>query len=256
MSANICKAFKMLFPSGKAFDFIANGNQDKINKSLCQEPENIKLYFDTIRDAGLPGKIPSAFFSDWEDFLGIKNTGELTETQRSQKILAKYISIGGQGKDYVKSILNHAGFDVYIYENLPSDGMRSYTSLMGASYMGDVLMGNYTSRIDPRTLTDGTLLAGSPDYSLQRVYMATMGDMYLGDTQMGGLGDFNGDKIIATEYAIPSTPERYVFFWFIAGQNGLYDFVDIPIERKTDFEEMILQIKPAHTWCIAQINWI
>lgn len=254
--SNICQAFKSLFPNGKAFKYAQGTDADKFQKALCHEPERIKAYFDNVKYSGIPGQIPDDFLSDWEDFLGIKKNTTLTSAQRQERIISRFISVGGQGKDYIKSVLNASGFDVCVYENFPEDGQRAYTTLLGDCYLGDTLLGDFSDRIDPRTLTNGTLIAGSPDYSLQRVYTACLGDIWLGDALLGSMGQFNGDVIIETEYTIPSNADRFIFFWFIAGCKGIYDFVDIPKERKNDFIELILQIKPIHTWAIAQINWI
>lgn len=253
--SSICEAFKSLLPNGKIFNFNGDNNLSKIATALCQEPERLKSHFNEIRNSGIPSLIGDDFLSDWEDFLGIKKNMSLTNAQRQERIIARYISVGGQGKDYIEGVLNYAGFNVKVYENNPADGIRAYTALMGDTYMGDTYMGDYSDRIDPRTLVNGTLIAGSPDYSLEKIYLAQMGNAYMGDTQLGGLGDYNGVAVIPTEYTIPADSSRSIFFWFIAGET-LYNFVDIPAYRKDDFIELILQIKPIHTWCIAQINWI
>ena len=254
--SNICDALKILMPNGKAFNFPYGLDIQKLHLALCKEPERLVIYGDAIRDAGNPGTIPDDFICEWEAFLGLRCDSTLTMEQRHQRIIGRYVSVGGQAKDYVKNVLNQAGFDVYVYENIPSEGQKTYTCLMGDKYLGDALCGEFSDRIDPRTIPDGTLIVGSPDYTLEKVYVATMGGAYLGDTVMGGLGDFQGARLIETVYSIPADSTRYIFFWFIAGSNGYFDTVDLPIERKNDFVELILKIKPAHTWCVANINWI
>ena len=68
-------------------------------------------------------------------------------------------------------------------------------------------------------------------------------------------GGFTGIQIELIKYEIPSDPDTWPYFWYI----GNVDFgvpVDIPIERKEEFETLILKIKPRQTWVGLFINYV
>lgn len=248
------KTLRSLFPSGQVFRFFF-GNQFRLFiDSLALMPERIITHADLIRDSGIPGYIPDDALSDWENFLNLDPDTTLTDEQRQYRISGKLATIGGQGKDYVQDVLQAAGFPVYVFENIASTepSARVYTAALGNFQLGEVELGESSGRIDPRSLT-GTLIYGAPIWETWKNYTAALGNFQLGESQ---LAEYNGTETIEVEYTIPATASRFIFIWFICDAAGINHFVDIPIERKTDFKKLVNSIKPLHTWCLAQINWI
>lgn len=247
---------RSLFPKGKAFRFFTGSYFKKLSEALAKEPERIGIFYDKVRDSGLPkcGTLPSEALSDWENFLGLPRNDALTDDERCERIEGKYTAQGGQGIGYLQGVLQNSGYPVYGIENIPSDNpsVRAYVSRLGGFSLGGLTLGAYTDRIDPRTVT-GLLIAGPPTYTTVRNYRATLGGFSLGGKKMG---DYLGTTTTENEVTIPPTPSAFIFIWFLTGENGLGDFVDIPIEKKNDFIKQILQIKPAHTWVIAQVNFV
>lgn len=250
------KTLRSLFPTGQVFRFFSGTQFRLFIDALAQEPERIIMHADEIRDAGIPGYIPSDALSDWESFLNLNPDSALTDVQRQQRITGKIATIGGQGKDYLQDVLQSAGFPVYVFENIPSTepSARVYTAALGNFQLGETDLGDYSNRIDPRSLL-GTLIYGAPVWDTLKNYTCALGNFQLDDTDCQ-LSEYNGTETIEVEYTIPADSSRFIFVWFICDQSGVNHFVDIPIERKDDFKKLVNAIKPVHTWALAQINWV
>jgi hypothetical protein len=251
---NFLPTIKNLLPNGRAFRVFFDTMHEKILDASQLEAGRVKLFLDDIRDSGVPnGDLPANALDEWETFLGIPMNTNLTTAERRERITGKYTAQGGQGPDYIQDTMQAAGFPVYVVENIPSTtpSVRAYTSRLGGITLGETTLGAYTNRVDPRSVS-GTLIAGPAIFESEKIYSASLGNMTLGETTLGA---YVGTITQEVEYTIPAIPARYIYVWFLTGPNGLDDFVDIPLDRKQDFINQVLQIKPAHTWVIAQVNW-
>ena len=257
MAVDFFPVIKQLLPKGRAFRLPFENDLYKFHKSQAEEPGRICTFYESVRDAGIPPSIPLAALNDWETFLGLPINSSLTVTERNERILGKLTAVGGQGPDYIQDTFQAAGFPVYVYENNPAMGAREYVTRLGDTgiEMGDFDLGDYTDRIDPRSL-GGILYANPPIWLNKNNYLGSR----LGDTnvEMGDfdLGQYTATLVFEFEYVIPSDSATFIFFWFLAGPGGIFDFVNIPADRQTDFENLIYQLKPAHSWVIAQVNYV
>ena len=255
-SANWFKVIKGLLPAGQAFKLPFENDLYKFHKAQAEEPNRICDFYVDVRSAGIPTlDMPADSLTDWESYLGILTNSGLTDTQRRERIIGKYYSVGGQGPDYIEDRFQAAGFPVFVYENNPTLGAREYITLSGDFLSGDALSGDFTDRLNPASLA-GILYASPPIFTNQKDYLgSSLGDtnVEMGDFQ---LGEFSKTLIIEVEYSIPPDSATVIFFWFLAGPGGIFDFVDIPADRQNDFESLVFQLKPAHTWVIAQVNFV
>jgi hypothetical protein len=252
---NFLPTIKKLLYDGRAFRVFFDTTHEKILDASQLEAGRVKIFSDNIRDSGIPnGELPADSLEDWETFLGLPMNTSLTDQERNERIRGKYASQGGQGPDYIQDTLQAAGFPVYVIENIPSvePSVRAYTSRLGGLNLGESTLGAYTDRIDPRSV-GGLLIPGPAIWETERIYSSSMGNMTLGETKLGG---YIGTITKEVPYVIPGIPSRFIFIWFLTGVNGLDDFVNIPQDRKQDFINQVIQIKPAHTWVIAQVNFI
>jgi hypothetical protein len=257
MAIDFFPTIEKLLPKGKAFKLPFQNDLYKFHQAQAKEPNRLCAFFDDVRDSGTPPNIPVDALPDWETFLGLPFNSLLTDAERNERILGKLTAVGGQGPDYIQDQMQAAGFPVYVYENNPSMGAREFITLLGDTgiQMNDYQLGDFTDRINPATL-GGILLANPPVWLNIKDYLGSS----LGDTniQMNDyeLGEFSQTLIFEDEYSIPADSTTFVFFWFLAGPGGIYDFVDIPADREEDFKSLVYQLKPAHTWCIAQVNFV
>ncbi|MBP7735961.1 MAG: DUF2313 domain-containing protein [Spirochaetes bacterium] len=221
---NFFDTLRKLFPSGRAYRLINGSSHNKLIRALSKEPERIIEFYDDILSAGIPdGNLQSEVLPDWERFLGLVRISGLSDADRNNRIKGQYAAYGGQGPDYIQNVLQAAGFPVYVKENIPiyEPSAHKYVSRLGWITLGQTRLGAYTTRIDPRSKT-GILIAGN----------------------IGG------------DYDLPALPERFIYIFFLCGAAGIDHFVDLPASREYDFYNLVLQIKPAHTWVLAQVNFV
>ena len=245
---------RSLFPRGQVFRLFRGTELRLVVDALAEMPNRIMDYFADMRDAGIPGFITDDAVPDWEDDLALLPDSALDMDQRKLRIAGKIAGQGGQGPEYIADTLQAAGFPVYVFENIPSrePSVRHYVAALGDIELGEVELAEYTDRIDPRSLV-GHLIYGSPIWETVKNYTAALGDGELGDYS---LGEYSGTRVIEVAYTIPATASRFIFIWILAGEAGINHFVDIPAERETDFRRLVESIKPTHTWCIAQVNFV
>ena len=55
---------------------------------------------------------------------------------------------------------------------------------------------------------------------------------------------------------LPSDTTLWPLIWFITGPDGLGSYLTIDADRETEFITSVLQVKPARSWVIAQINFV
>ena len=257
MAIDFFPTIQKLLPKGRAFRLPFENDLYKFHQAQAKEPERICDFYVDVRDSGLPPNVPSDALDDWETFLGLMANSNLTDTERNERALGKLTAVGGQGPDYIQDQLQAAGFPIFVYENNPATGAREYITLLGDTgiQMNDFQLGDFTDRINPASLT-GFLLANPPIWENEKDYLGSQ----LGDTNVEmndfQLGEFTETLLIEFEYQIPADSATFIFFWFLAGPGGIFDFVDIPADRQNDFESLVFQLKPAHTWVIAQVNYV
>lgn len=222
---DLFEVVKRVFPKGLAFRFFVGSQYREFTEGLSVEPGRIAEFFQKVLESGVPGYIPEEALDDWEFFLNLDKNDSLTTKSRNDRIAGKISAQGGQGPKYIQNILQDAGYPVYVTENVP--------------------------QVDPTTKT-GLLIPGPPTYSIISLYAASLGGFTLGGRT---LGQKQFSDIVEDVVTIPVIPNRYIFIWFLTGPTGIDDFVDLPNISRDDFIKQILQIKPAHTWVIAQVNF-
>ncbi len=246
--------YKQLQPKGRAFLLPFENDLYKFNKASAKQPDRIYDFYVDVRSSGIPTvDMPADSLTDWESDLGLLTNTGLTDAQRRERIIGKYYSVGGQGPDYIEERFQSAGFPVFVYENNPAEGAREYITLSGAFDSGDALSGDFTDRLNPASLA-GILYANPPIFINLKDYIGSQS----GDEESGDFlsGEFAQTLIIEIPYQIPTDSATFIFFWFLAGPGGIFDFVNIDADRQNDFESLVFQLKPAHSWCIAQVSFV
>ena len=168
--------------------------------------------------------------TDWERRLGMI-VSPLVDLDLRKLAIKRKMNHPGDIKSrqhylYIEGQLRAAGFDVYVYENRFPYGGSYYT----------------------RTLFD--IIGGVGIDDLQH------GDKQHGDSQHGGtysniIANYI-DETLDSNFAIPSNL-RCTFF---IGGSPLGQFANVPIERKQEFRQLILKLKPAQMVGYLLINYI
>ncbi len=233
----ILELSKQLYPEGRAFKMPAGGTFNKLHKALAKSEG--KAYNDAV--AILNDILPdNALFTvedarQWERRLGIIANESTPLADRKMAIRQKMAYPGSTAPrcsaEYITEQLQAAGFNVKVYENIFLPG--------------------------PVTMTPGEILGITTGDS--ELAMFELGEVELGE----GWSD-SGITIIANHleedvdasFAIP--PDNYRSTFFIGNPDGLTPspFVDVPLARKDEFRQLILQLKPQQTVGFMFVNYI
>lgn len=230
---NILNLTQQLLPDGRAFRLPENGMLKEVYFALSLS-EN-RAYNDalSVLDAILPDNadFTEDDATDWERRLGLITADGVTLEDRKKAIARKMNHPGTiaarQHYLYIQGQLQAAGFNVYVFENRFPYGGGEYVTRSIFDIIG-------TTGID----------------------IFQHGDAQHGDAQHGG----TYANIIANH--IDEVRDRQ--FWitdnlrntFFIGGTPLGSFANIPIERKAEFRQLILKLKPAHMIGYLLVNYV
>lgn len=249
------RVFQHLLPHAKAWRLTAEKTLRYFFAGLAQLPADIREFFETVWSDIDPQQ--TRFLSKWERQFGLPGT-DLTEQERRDRLEAAWAATGGQSPRYLQDTLQAAGFDVYVHEwwepgsdppvsrnpfLVLDDGAfaEKYVSVDGGTRMqdGDSLAQDGAT-IDP----DGYLLV---DKQLIPAFTIVDGSP---DMQDGGESAQDGASAGDYEqrnYLIPTGAEKWPYILYIGGQNFL-SVATVPVERKNEFETLLLKLRPAQQW--------
>lgn len=232
--AKILKLTDQLYPSGRAFKLAKDGDFKKLHEALGLSEE--RAYDDAlaILDSILPDNddfsLDDAAY--WERRLGLITNLSVSLDDRKSAILRKMNHPGTiparQHYLYLEGQLQASGFNVFVFENKFPDGFGG---------------------IETR---DYNTVSGGGGSAVQ------MGDFQLGDTQMGsgiGEGAICVNYIDEAQDLLFDVGDNLRSTFFI-GADPVGDFADVDQNRKDEFRQLILKIKPAQTVAYLFINYI
>lgn len=225
---------KRLYPTGRAFNMPTGGVLEKLNKGLIVS-EN-QLYEDSLStfDSLLPDNInfTSSDATDWERRLGMISNSSVTLSDRKLAIARKlnYPGLIPERSSYLylEEQLRNAGFSVHVYENRFASG------------------GGY--------ITKTPAIA----FGLAAQYVQLNG-YSLGTFQLGGGSPAYVDKVanyIDETLDAPFNPGGDLRSTFFITKGGLTTPASIYLERKNEFRQLILQLKPLNTIAYLLVNYI
>jgi hypothetical protein len=169
----------------------------------------------------------------WERQHGLPGAG--TEAQRRQALAAAWQATGGQSPSYLQSILQAAGFDVYVHEWW-SSGPSPYVARDPRDYTNQPLVG---------TVQCGELEAqcGEPNAQCNR-FLAN--EVYY-------LVNRNLTNVAPPPVPDDATKWPYFLYW---GGETFPNPAPIPSARRAEFEELLLKICPAQQWLVTIVQYI
>lgn len=178
----------------------------------------------------------------WENQFGLPET-DITEQERRDRLEAAWSATGGQSPKYIQDTLQNAGFPVYVHE----------WWVPGTEPAVDV-----KACVTPR---DPTALIVPPNYPLVNKiptivnnYFVQAGEPFAqaGEpTALAGNFTYAEGRVV---YTVPTNPAEWPYFIYIGGAV-FGTFVNIPTERKDEFEDLCLKICPCHLWIGLFVNF-
>lgn len=231
------KQLLSLFPSGRAFKFPYMGTMWRLLRAISLTYGSMYAASLNVYDGMFPDNdnFTTTDASNWERALGMITNSSVSLTDRKAAILRKMAHPGGQPARqhylYIESQLRAAGFDVYVYENR-------------------FLAGSPATRV---TKTPGEVLGITTSLSIY-------GDFEYNEAAYGESWADDGISIIANH--LEESEDLYFDFganlrstFFIAGAT-ISTFANVSADRKTEFRELILRLKPAQTAGFLFINYV
>lgn len=222
--------FTRLLPTGTAFKGPVGGVMQQLNTGLSYSENQAYKDALSILDTLLPdnANFDADTATEWERRLGLVQQPASVDIELRKMAIARKMQHPGKVKarqhwNYIQGQLRAAGFDVYVYENIFSDGMGGTTTKPPAEIAG------YSGLVGTQHKTSlqhgqrnhgggwGNIVANSIDRSLDVNFNP-------GATQRGMF--FIGGPDISD----PSTAWAYVLK-----------------DREAQFRQLILQLKPART---------
>jgi hypothetical protein len=267
----ILKLTKTLFPKGRAFKIGVGSVKEKVFNALAESES--KAYDDavSILNQILPDNPNFTTYDagEWERRLGLITNDFVTLDDRKLAIKRKMNHPGTiparQHYLYIEGQLQAAGFNVSVTENrfpLPA----TIPSPMGIIEMGVGEMGGEITNVDKYAPID-------PDSLLSQTEQMGLSEM--GVSEMGGYFSLNGYEVCANHIDPAKDADFFTdtnisemgddgemgememangidfndklkFTFFVTGlvypSNAL-----IPFDRKDEFRQLILKLKPANT---------
>lgn len=237
----IKKLFKQLYPTGQAFQIPQDGVKQKLHDAIASIDAD--AFDDSLATLDVILADNDSFTDDdadqWAIRLGLTFDESTTLADKKAAILRKYNHPGTiparQNYGYLQDALQDAGFDVYVHENIFSDGLggfetRTPMELLGESAPLIIGLWEHGDGAEFGAIEHGTFETGSVYPDCIANYIDYLKDYFF------NVGDnLRNTFIISSEY-----PEF---------------FADVPEIRRKEFRELVLRIKPVQTVGFCFINW-
>lgn len=251
ISDKILALTRQLYPRGRVFNMAKDSNVEKLHKALGES--ETRAYEDalSILDSILPDNpnFTPDDATDWNVRLGMIVNLAASQSDRNSAIIRKMNHPGDiparQSHDYLQDSLQLAGFDVYVHENIPEQGIISVLGLTsGAPQLGDGQLGDFQHANVFSIFSLLLLKMQHGDYQLGD----GQHDQYFYTQKVANHIDYLLDINFNVGVNLRST-------FYIGGQT-FGDFANVDLNRRDEFRQLILKIKPAQAVSFNLINYI
>lgn len=223
---------KQLYPTGRAFRMFFGSELSKLHDGLAVS--EAKAYDDamSILDSALPDNdnFTADDATDWERRLGLITNDLVPLADRKLAIIRKMNHPGTiparQHYLYIEGQLQAAGFNVYVYENI---------------------FPGYPSGYVTKTPEE---VSGGPGIVIQH------GDIQHGDAQHGGYFFEKVVNSIDVDLDIVFNVGPDLRNTFFIGGSPLGTYANVDVNRKDEFRQLILKLKPAHLVAFLFVNYV
>lgn len=240
-----------LLPTGRAFNNNnVNGPKDGLIKALSESMDRAVNDSNLTLDSVLPDN--DNFTADdatrWEERLGMITNTSTTLSDRKLAIIVKLNHPGDiparQSGNYLQDVLQAAGFNVYVHENLQEQTITQVLSNnQNITQLGQKRLGTF--RLS----------------NVYTYYNGLFSVLRLGQTRLGTsrLNEYYYTQVIAnkidyrmdTPFNVGTNLKRTFFI----GGSTLGEFANIDINRREEFRQLILKTKPIRTVGYLLINY-
>jgi len=272
------KLTKALYPLGRAFRIPKDGVMEGIHKGLAVSEAQVYEDALAVLNSILPDNpnFTAEDATDWERRLGLITDQTVPLASRKAAIIRKINHPGTiiprQHYLYVEKALNDANFNVRVYENrFPTT--PTVPAQMGVSRMGVSRMGGEEDNPVDYVVMDPNEILNIPEQ---------MGVSRMGVSRMGG--NLSSEYSIVANYIEEELDARFFIdapdeemgvsrmgaarmgrkFDYLAALRSTFfimgdtfpSIVDVPLNRKREFRDLILKLKPAQTIALLYVNYV
>lgn len=233
VASKLISLTRQLYPTGRAFKMPEDGYLHRLHRALVISEEAAYSNALAVLNSVLPdnANFTADDATDWERRLGLISNPAVSLADRKAAIIRKMNHpgrvLGRQHYLYLQGQLQAAGFDVYVYENRVSDGMGGYTTM------------------NPLTVSGGV------GAFIRRHGMYRHGQFRHGSYYRNIIANHINEEM---DWQF-STGDNLRSTFFIGGST-LGDFADVDINRKDEFRQLILRVKPVQTVGFLLINYV
>jgi hypothetical protein len=198
-----------------------------------------KAYADSILSEVFPATTSLASLAIWETQYGL--THDALEANRRSSLAAEWAATGGQSKAYIQSVLQTAGFALYVHDWWSSG--PPYVSRNPRSYTQVPQIGTYQCA--------AYALTGHAECAPPLLGQAQCNDFLANEP--GYL--VNKDLTLRPPPAVPSDPSAWPSFFYV-GAATFPNRVSIPVARRAELERLVLKLRPTHQWVVMLVDYV
>jgi hypothetical protein len=224
------RTIKHLLPNATAWRAAAGTRLRALLEGFAPAYDAAKTHVDEVYEDLDPARTRQLPL--WEKQFALSGAG--TEAQRRQAYAAAWAASGGQDPAYLQRILRAAGFDVYVHEWWASGppwvarDPRDYTQ---QPRFGSHRCGRVQDRCGRPGITCDRFLANEVGYLVNRNLTQN------------------------APPPVPSDPGKWPFFVYVGGPT-FPNPAPIPSSRRSEFEALVLKLRPSQQWVVTIVQYI
>lgn len=239
------RVFQHLLPRSQAWRITIAKTLRKFFEGLSAAPEDVRDFVDGVYGDLFPATARSrdedggsGALEEWEAQFGLVPSELSNFDARRAAVDAAWKAQGGQSPAYIESVLQSAGFDVYVHDFWASG--PPYVARDPRDYTTAPRVGTYrcsgfatqptcsSSASQPRC---NAFLNNDPHYLV------------------------NKDLTRRAPPPIPDDPSKFPFFMYVGGSTfGTTATVDAA--RRDEFQRLLLRLRPLHLWIVTLVDYV
>jgi uncharacterized protein YmfQ (DUF2313 family) len=239
------RIFQHLLPQAQAWRITIAKTLRSFFVGLTGLPTDVRQFIDDVHDDLYPNSTRQ--LSQWEAQFGLTPSAGATDSDRRLHLTGAWQAQGGQSPSYLQSVVQAAGFPLYIYEWWDPTALPTITARDPRTYTNQPLRGAYVCRklTDAPFVCRASQLLGVPQVQFVCTNWLNNEVHYL----------VNLNLTRQAPPPIPSDTAKWPFFATWCGST-YGTFVNIPAARRNELEALLKKLCPAQLWIVTLINYV
>lgn len=205
--------------------------------------------------------------ASWETQFGL-DVATGNDAERRARVAAAWQATGGQSPSYLQTIVQAAGFPLFVHEWWkPVDPFQQVQCGDALAQCGEPLAlctaTGFTSFVrDPRAYTDQPHIGTFQCSALTDAPRCTPTDPAFAHQPQCNAFLANEPGYLVNETLtdvapppIPDDPATWPFFVYVGGQT-FPDRVEIPATRRAELERLLLKLRPTQLWIVMLVDYV